>query len=78
MAELEDVGSSSNDPRSTVAKGPETYRVVLHPNEETLWAELQNLNDRLAGGTWSDADALEVESKILVSLDNHEMEETKI
>lgn len=50
-----------------VVQGPETYRVVLHPNEETLWTEMRALNEKLSGGTWAEEEALAIESKILVS-----------
>jgi len=46
-------------------KDPQKTRVVLHPNPETLWADICTLNQK-AGGKWSDMDALEVEAKILV------------
>lgn len=48
--------------------GPETFRVVLRPNEATLWTDLRNLNEKLSGGTWSEEDALEIEANILVSV----------
>lgn len=47
--------------------GPETFRVVLRPNEATLWSDLRNMNEKLSGGTWSEEDALEIEANILVS-----------
>lgn len=44
---------------------PERTRVVLHPNSETLWADICALNQKY-GAKWTDLDALEIESKILV------------
>lgn len=44
---------------------PERTRVVLHPNSETLWADVCSLNHKY-GGKWTDLDAIEIESKILV------------
>ncbi|KAF9558708.1 hypothetical protein CPC08DRAFT_736338 [Agrocybe pediades] len=55
--------SKSQEP---ALKEPQKTRVVLHPNTETLWADICNLN-RKAGGTWTDKDALEVEAKILLA-----------
>ena len=46
-------------------KNPEKTRVILHPNPETLWADVCSLNQR-HGGKWTDMDALEVEAKLLV------------
>ena len=46
---------------------PERSRAVLHPNSETLWADICALNQR-SGGKWADIDALDVEAHILVSL----------
>lgn len=46
-------------------KIPSKTRVVLHPSPETLWADICSLNSR-TGGKWTDLDALEVESKLLV------------
>jgi transcription factor SPT20 len=45
---------------------PERTRVVLHPNGETLFADICALN-RKNGNKWTDRDALEVEARILVS-----------
>ena len=47
-------------------KVPEKTRVVLHPNSETLWADICLMNRR-NGSQWTDKDALEVEAKILVN-----------
>ncbi len=47
-------------------KMPQKTRVALHPNSETLWADLCSLNKQ-HGAKWTDMDALEVEAKILVS-----------
>ncbi|PCH44446.1 hypothetical protein WOLCODRAFT_133250, partial [Wolfiporia cocos MD-104 SS10] len=45
---------------------PQTSRVVLAPNPETLWADLCLLNQR-AGHTLTARDALEIEARILVT-----------
>lgn len=51
--------------KTPTAQGPETYRVVLYPNEGTLWTELRSLNERLSGGAMSEEEGLQAESKIL-------------
>ncbi|KAG6888748.1 hypothetical protein C0995_006219 [Termitomyces sp. Mi166 len=45
---------------------PERTRVVLHPNSETLWADICAMNHRF-GGKWTDRDALEVEARLLLA-----------
>jgi transcription factor SPT20 len=46
---------------------PDRTRVVLHPNAETLWADICLLNQNQAPESkWSDRDALEVEARLLV------------
>ncbi|OBZ73602.1 SAGA complex subunit spt20 [Grifola frondosa] len=45
---------------------PEKSRVVLTPNSETLWADICLLNQK-SGNTWTDADALEVEARLLLA-----------
>jgi transcription factor SPT20 len=45
---------------------PERTLVVLHPNSETLWADICLLNQK-AGNQWTDQDALEIEARLLVS-----------
>ena len=47
-------------------KTPQKTRVVLHPNSETLWADICSLNQR-HGGKWTDMEAIELEAKLLVS-----------
>ncbi|KAF8184422.1 Spt20 family-domain-containing protein, partial [Pholiota molesta] len=47
-------------------KTPQKTRVVLHPNSETLWADICSLNKQ-HGGTWTDKDALEIEAKVLLA-----------
>lgn len=47
------------------AKDPESVRVVLQPTAESFYADLCLLNAK-HGGKWTDQEALEVESKILV------------
>lgn len=44
---------------------PEKSRVTLHPNDETLWADLCLMNQR-TGSKLTDPQALEVEAQILV------------
>ena len=56
--------TGSSDPRTGGLGGVEVYRIVLHPTSETLWADIKMLDD-MAGGMWSDQEALEVEAKIL-------------
>ncbi|CAK5273644.1 unnamed protein product [Mycena citricolor] len=50
--------------KDTPLDKPGKTRVVLHPNGETLFADLCALN-RKHGATWSDQQALEVEAKIV-------------
>ncbi|TFL01998.1 Spt20 family-domain-containing protein [Pterulicium gracile] len=45
---------------------PERMRVVLHPNSETLWSDVCAMNAK-AEKHWTDAEALEVEAKILLA-----------
>jgi transcription factor SPT20 len=51
---------------------PERTRVVLHPNSETLWADICLLNQK-AGNQWTDQDALEIEARLLVRSENHDI-----
>lgn len=46
---------------------PDKTRTVLHPNPETLWADICLMNQK-RGGNWTDQDALEIEAGILVCL----------
>ncbi|KAF9461492.1 Spt20 family-domain-containing protein [Collybia nuda] len=46
---------------------PERTRAVLHPNSETLWADICSLNQR-SGGKWSDRDALAIEAQLLLAI----------
>ncbi|PWN41587.1 hypothetical protein IE81DRAFT_168341 [Ceraceosorus guamensis] len=61
-----DPGSSSAGRTSMPTTGAtvEIYRLVLWPNDETLWVDLR-LMDTREGKEWSDEDALLVEAKIL-------------
>lgn len=43
---------------------PDRTRVILHPNSETLWADICAMNKR-HGNKWTDKDALEIEAKLL-------------
>ncbi|KAJ7068910.1 Spt20 family-domain-containing protein [Mycena belliarum] len=45
---------------------PERTRVVLHPNGETMFADICSLN-RKQGGTWTDRDALDIEARLLLA-----------
>ncbi|KIL65646.1 hypothetical protein M378DRAFT_521410 [Amanita muscaria Koide BX008] len=49
--------------KESVLDKPEQTRVVLHPNSESLWADICLLNQR-CGARWTDIDALEVEARI--------------
>ncbi|KAI0077762.1 hypothetical protein K474DRAFT_1620724 [Panus rudis PR-1116 ss-1] len=53
-------------PKESVLEKPEQSRVILAPNAETLWSEICLLNQK-AGNTWTDQDALEAESRILLA-----------
>jgi transcription factor SPT20 len=53
--------------QQSTAKEPECIRVVLQPNAESFYADLCLLNAK-NGGTWTDQEALEVESNILVNI----------
>lgn len=46
-------------------ESPERTRVVLHPNSETLWADICLLNQK-TGNQFTDQDALEIEARLLV------------
>lgn len=52
-------------------EGSQSTREVLHPNSESLWADLCLLNQKF-GNQWTDQDLLRIESKILVR--RHEFE----
>lgn len=54
------------NPKDPVLEKAEQTRVVLHPNSESLWADICSLNQRY-GTKWTDMDALEVEARVLVS-----------
>ena len=53
--------------KDPVLEKPDRTRVVLTPSPETLWADLCLLNQR-AGLAWTDKEAVDIESRILVSL----------
>ena len=50
-----------------ILEQPERSRIVLHPNSETLYADICLMNKK-AGGKWSDQQALEFEAKFIVGL----------
>ncbi|KAJ6457416.1 Spt20 family-domain-containing protein [Mycena vitilis] len=52
--------------KETAPDKPERTRVVLHPNGETLFADICSLN-RKNGSKWSDRDALAVEARLLLA-----------
>ncbi|KAJ7249507.1 Spt20 family-domain-containing protein [Mycena haematopus] len=52
--------------KETQPDRPEKTRVVLHPNAETLFADICSLN-RKNGNKWTDRDALEVEARLLLA-----------
>jgi hypothetical protein len=58
--------------KEPVLEKPERTRVVLHPNSETLWADICLLNQK-AGSQWTDQDALEIEARLLVRSENHDI-----
>ncbi|TFK23191.1 hypothetical protein FA15DRAFT_670690 [Coprinopsis marcescibilis] len=45
---------------------PDRTRVILHPNPETIYADICSLNQKY-GGRWTDSDALEVEATLLLA-----------
>ncbi len=45
---------------------PDKSRVVLTPNDESRWADICLMNQR-SNASWTDAEALEVEARLLVS-----------
>jgi hypothetical protein len=48
---------------------PDRSRVVLHPNSETIWADICLLNQK-SESKWTDKDALQIEARILVCLND--------
>ncbi|KAJ8509503.1 hypothetical protein ONZ45_g8330 [Pleurotus djamor] len=52
--------------KDTSLDKPDRTRVVLHPDSETLWADICLLNKK-HGQTWTDMDALEAEARILLA-----------
>lgn len=54
-------------PTDPALENPEKTREVLHPNSETLWADLCLVNVN-SGGNLTDTQALEMEARILVSV----------
>jgi transcription factor SPT20 len=65
IVELLDYRPQQRNKEVTLDK-PERTRVVLHPNGETLFADICSLN-RKTGNKWSDRDALEIEARLLAS-----------
>ena len=56
--------SKSNEPE---LEQPERTRVVLTPNDESRWADIW-LMSKKATSPWSDAEALQVEARMLVRM----------
>lgn len=52
-------------PKDPILEKPERSRVTLHPNNETLWADLCLVNQR-HGFKFTDLDALELEAQLLL------------
>ncbi|KAJ7663874.1 Spt20 family-domain-containing protein [Mycena polygramma] len=52
--------------KETTPDKPERTRVVLHPNGETLFADICSFN-RKNGSKWCDRDALDVEARLLLA-----------
>ncbi|TDL23759.1 hypothetical protein BD410DRAFT_149052 [Rickenella mellea] len=52
--------------KEPILEKPDIQRVLLHPNPETIWADVCALNQR-CGSKWMDMDALEVEARILMA-----------
>jgi hypothetical protein len=67
IVELLDYRPQQRNKEASLDK-PEKTRVVLHPNGETLFADICSLN-RKNGSKWTDRDALEVEARLLVGRD---------
>jgi hypothetical protein len=71
IVELLDYRPQKN--KEPIPDKPDRTRVVLHPNGETLWADICSLSQKQQS-KWTDMDALNVEGKILVSPPLHEYE----
>ncbi|KAJ6568358.1 Spt20 family-domain-containing protein [Mycena vulgaris] len=65
IVELLDYRPQQRNTEATLDK-PERTRVVLHPNAETLFADICSLN-RKHGNKWTDRDALEIEARLLLA-----------
>ncbi|KAL5537030.1 SPT20 [Sanghuangporus sanghuang] len=55
--------------KEPVLENPDKQRVVLRPNGETIWADICIMNAK-SGSKWTDMDALQIESKLLLSTSN--------
>ena len=58
--------TSTLDAHPTRSPAPPA-RIVLHPSPASLWEDICELNEEVSGGKWDDYDALQLESRILVS-----------
>ncbi|KAG7085615.1 hypothetical protein E1B28_003164 [Marasmius oreades] len=56
----------SHNKNEPVLERPEQKRMILHPNGETLWADICLLN-ATHGKKWTDRDILEIEARILLA-----------
>lgn len=54
------------NPKDKQLEEPQRTRVVLHPNSDTLYADIRLLKQK-SGRNWTDAEALDIESRLLVS-----------
>ena len=53
--------------KDPILEKPDTQRVVLRSNPESVWADICQMKQRL-GAAWTDKDALDIEARILVSV----------
>jgi transcription factor SPT20 len=67
IVELLDYRPQHKSKKTPTPEQPERTRVVLRPTSETLWADICLLNHKF-GDKWTDRDALEIESELLVRL----------
>ena len=67
IVELLDYRAQHKSENAPTPERPERTRVVLRPTSESLWADICLLRHKF-GDKWTDHDALEIESRILVRL----------
>lgn len=51
--------------KDPVLEKPDVQRVVLRSTPETIWADICLMNQK-TGSKWTDAEALEIEARVLV------------